>query len=174
MPEYFVTEGAGEDEERSWTIETIDDETYRVVTPDGEELEVEAYEPESGKLNMLCGRDSHDVDVHRSEDDYEVVVDGRRERFEILDERQKRMREAGVGASGAEGPELVTPMAGTIVDVTVDVGTPVEEGETVVIVEAMKMENDLQAHRSGVMSEVHVEPGESVDIGDALVSITEE
>ncbi len=173
MPEYFVTNGAGEDEERSWTIETIDEETYRVVTPDGDELEVQAYEPEAGKLNMLCGTDSHDLDVHRSDDDYEVVVDGRREQFEILDERQKRMREAGVGGGGADGPELVTPMAGTIVEVTSDTGTAVEEGETVVIVEAMKMENDLQAHRSGVLSEVHVEPGESVEIGDALVSIAD-
>ena len=172
MPDYFVMDG---DEERTWSVETTDAGTYRVVTPEGKELEIEAFEPEEGRLHMLTETKSHDVDVYRDADEaYEVNIEGRRNHYEVLNERQKRMRQAGVGARGADGPDLVSPMAGTVVEVVADADAAVEEGETVVIVEAMKMENDLKAHKNGVLSEVHVGPGDSVEIGDALVSIGDE
>ncbi|MFB6352111.1 MAG: acetyl-CoA carboxylase biotin carboxyl carrier protein subunit [Bradymonadaceae bacterium] len=172
MPDYFVQDG--DDEDRTWTVETLDKDTYRVVTPEGEELEIEGYEPENGRLHMLEGVDSHDVDVHRTEENYEINIQGRRHHFEVLTERQKRMREAGVGGRGAGGPDLVSPMAGSVVEIVAEQGASVEKGETVVIVEAMKMENDLKAHKDGVLSEIHVEAGGSVEIGDALVSIEDE
>lgn len=171
MPEYFVLNGDGDEDDPSYTVETIDDDTYRVETPDGEEYVVEAFEPESGRLHMLRGAESHDVDVTENEDTFEIAIEGRRHFFDVLNERQKRMRVAGVGGRGPDGPDLVSPMAGTVVDITADHESAVEEGETVVIVEAMKMENDLKAHKSGVMAEVHVAVGDSVEIGDALVSI---
>ena len=173
MPEYFVMNG-DDDQERAYTIETIEEERYRVVTPEGEEFVVEGFEPESGRLHMLCGVDSHDVDVSETDDSFEIAMEGRRHHFEVLNEREKRMRVAGVGGRGADGPDLVSPMAGTVVEISADHEAAVEEGETVVIVEAMKMENDLKAHKTGVMTEVHVEPGDSVEIGDALVSISED
>jgi len=172
MPEYFVQ--TDDDEDRTWTVETLEDDTYRVVTPAGEELEVEAFEPENGRLHILDGVDSHDLDVHRTDEEFEINIRARRHVFEVLTERQKRMQEAGVGARGAEGPDLVSPMAGTVVEIVAGEGESVEEGETAAIVEAMKMENDLQAHKSGVVSKVHVGEGDGVEIGDALVSIEDE
>lgn len=168
MPEYFVMDG---DDERTYTVETIGDERYRVVTPEGEEFEVEAFNPEDGRIHILRGHESHDVDVRETEEDFEVALQGHRHRFDVLNESEMRMRTAGVGGRGAEGPDLVSPMAGSIVEISYESGSRVEQGETVVIVEAMKMENDLQAHKSGVLADIHVEPGDSVEIGDELVSI---
>lgn len=168
MPEYFVMDG---DDERTYEVETIGDERYRVVTPEGDEFEVEAFEPEDGRIHILREHESHDVDVRETDEDFEVALQGHRHKFEVLNEREMRMRKAGVGARGAEGPDLVSPMAGTIVEISADRDSEVDQGETVVIIEAMKMENDLQAHKAGVLAEVHVEPGDSVEIGDKLVSI---
>ena len=173
MPEYFVVDD-GDDGERSYTVETIGEETYRVVTPDEEEFVVEASEPEEGRLHLLRDHASHDVDVRETEEFFEVAMEGRRQHVEVLNEREMRMRTAGVGGRGADDPELVSPIAGTVVEISAEHETSVAEGETVVIVEAMKMENDLKAHRDGVMSEVHVEPGDSVEVGDTLVSISDE
>jgi biotin carboxyl carrier protein len=168
MPEYFVMEG---DDERTYEVETIGDERYRVVTPEGEAFEVEAFEAENGRIHILRGHESHDVDVRETDEAFDVALRGHRHTFDVLNERERRMRKAGVGARGAEGPDLVSPMAGTIVEVSADRDSEVDQGETVVIIEAMKMENDLQAHKAGVLSEIHVEPGDSVEIGDELVSI---
>jgi biotin carboxyl carrier protein len=171
MPDYFVQNGEDGDDDRAYTVETLDDGSYLVVTPSGEELNVEAFEPELGRLHMLCGNDSHDLDVRETDESFEVATGGRRHTFDVLNERQKRMRRAGVGGRGADGPDLVSPMAGTVVGLTADKDNGVEEGQTVIIVEAMKMENDLKAHKTGTLTEVHVEPGDSVEIGDPLVSI---
>lgn len=171
MPEYFVQNGEDEQDQRAYTVETLDDGSYRVVTPAGEELEIEAFEPEHGRLHMLCGNDSHDLDVRETDESFEVAIGGRRHTFEVLNERQKRMRQAGVGGRAADGPDLVSPMAGTVVELTAGKDNGVEEGQTVIIVEAMKMENDLKAHKKGTLTEIHVEPGDPVEIGDPLVSI---
>ena len=96
---------------------------------------------------------------------------GESEHLYVLNERQKRMRIAGAAARGAGGPDLCSPMAGKVVAVCCEQGQQVDEGETVVIVEAMKMENDLKAHLSGAISAVHVAEGDAVEIGDVLVSI---
>jgi acetyl-CoA/propionyl-CoA carboxylase biotin carboxyl carrier protein len=77
------------------------------------------------------------------------------------------------GSSGAalDGPELVSPLQGTIVRVAVEPGQAVKRGEVVFVVEAMKMENELAAHRDGVVKTVHVAPGDAVRIGAALATI---
>lgn len=172
MPDYYVVDGDDE-EERSYSVETIEEETYRVVTPDGEELVVEAVEPQEGRLHLLEEGNSHELDVRAADGAYELSIEGRRHFVEVLNEREKRMRTAGVGGRADDDPELVSPMAGSVVEISAESDSFVEEGETVVIVEAMKMENDLKAHRSGVLSEVHVESGDSVEIGDPLVAITD-
>ncbi len=76
-------------------------------------------------------------------------------------------------SAGAAAPGVVTaPMPGSILDVLVKVGDQVLAGATVVKLEAMKMENDLQAAISGVVKEVRVSKGDNVSVGDVLVVIS--
>ncbi len=170
MPAYFITNG-DEDEARCYEVETLEDGRYRVVTPDGDELVVDAYAPEAGRLQMLVDGKSYDTDVRDGLDGYVVQLRKETHRVNVLNERQKRMRVAGVGARGAGGPDLVSPMAGKVVALSCAEGDEVEQGECVIIVEAMKMENDLKAHITGTIATIHVAEGDAVEIGDVLVSI---
>jgi len=85
----------------------------------------------------------------------------------------KRAKRAGGGSSSGGGSGQVTvPMQGTIVKVLVEVGQSVEAGQSVVVLEAMKMENQISADVSGTIAEVKVSPGDTVGGGDTVVVIT--
>ena len=73
--------------------------------------------------------------------------------------------------TNAEGFKVESPMPGTILDVKVSNGAQVKNGDTLVVLEAMKMENEIKADRDGTITAVFVNKGDSVDSGSALVSI---
>jgi acetyl-CoA/propionyl-CoA carboxylase biotin carboxyl carrier protein len=77
----------------------------------------------------------------------------------------------GGGAAAIGNGEVAVPMQGTIVKVLVEVGSKVEVGQPVVILEAMKMENQIQAEISGTVTKVKVAPGDTVGSGDIVVVV---
>ena len=77
---------------------------------------------------------------------------------------------SGGGAGGGSG-KVEVPMQGTIVKVLVEVGQAVEAGQSVVVLEAMKMENQIEADKSGTVKAVNVKPGDTVGAGDVVVVI---
>ena len=77
---------------------------------------------------------------------------------------------AGGGAGGGSG-KIAVPMQGTIVKVLVEVGQAVEAGQSVVVLEAMKMENQIEADKSGTVKAINVKPGDTVGAGDVVVVI---
>jgi acetyl-CoA/propionyl-CoA carboxylase, biotin carboxylase, biotin carboxyl carrier protein len=83
----------------------------------------------------------------------------------------KPRREHHSGVLGSGSGKVTVPMQGTIVKVNVEVGQSVEAGETVVILEAMKMENTVNAEKSGVVKTINVAQGDSVSAGDVVVEI---
>jgi acetyl-CoA/propionyl-CoA carboxylase biotin carboxyl carrier protein len=83
--------------------------------------------------------------------------------------KPRRQHHAGVLGSGSAN--VVVPMQGTIVKVNVEVGQHVEAGDTVVILEAMKMENSVNAEKSGVVVSINVSAGDSVGAGDTVVVV---
>ncbi|HZT93051.1 MAG TPA: acetyl-CoA carboxylase biotin carboxylase subunit [Gaiellaceae bacterium] len=111
-----------------------------------------------------------------------VEVDGRR--FEVrLSEpepewralarrRRERVRQGGAGAVGGEA--VVSPMQGTVLAVPVADGDEVEPGQVICIVEAMKMENEVHAHRAGTVRDLSVEPGQPVTTGQVVCLIQAE
>ena len=85
---------------------------------------------------------------------------------------KKAPRAAGGGSGGGSGSgEVAVPMQGTIVKVLVEVGQEVEAGQAVVVLEAMKMENQITAEKAGKVTEVRVAPGDTVGSGDVVVVI---
>jgi acetyl-CoA/propionyl-CoA carboxylase biotin carboxyl carrier protein len=105
----------------------------------------------------------------------EVEVDGRRFAVRLLEPeppwaglaRRRRERSRG-GAGGAGRDAVVSPMQGTVLAVEVAEGDTVEAGQVICIVEAMKMENEVHAHRSGTVAELSVSAGQAVTTGQVI------
>ncbi len=99
-----------------------------------------------------------------------VVIGGRRFDFSVEDPRSLQGRR-GVGA-GADGPRaLKAPMPGRVVRVLVEVGAEVAEGQGVVVIEAMKMQNELKSPKAGKVSRIAVTAGDAVGAGDTLAMV---
>ena len=77
----------------------------------------------------------------------------------------------GTSGGGASGPALPSPLQGTILKVAVEKGADVEEGALVCVIEAMKMENEITAHRAGKVSELNVTEGTAINAGDQICVI---
>jgi biotin carboxyl carrier protein len=109
--------------------------------------------------------------AHRGQ--YALWIDGHRYEVEALDERTRAIRDlSNEGARSAGPAPLVAPMPGLIIRVNVQVGDPVHPGVPVVVMEAMKMENELRAQTAGTVSAVRVQPGEAVEKGAVLVELS--
>jgi pyruvate carboxylase subunit B len=104
---------------------------------------------------------------------YTLWIDGRQYDVEAVNERTRAIRDLSRRAARPSGPTpLVAPMPGLIVRVNVQVGDAVQAGLPVVVMEAMKMENELRAQSAGVVSAVRVHPGAAVEKGAVLVELS--
>jgi acetyl-CoA/propionyl-CoA carboxylase biotin carboxyl carrier protein len=111
-----------------------------------------------------------------------IEVDGRRFEVRLLRPeppfaelaRRRRERDRSRGAGGAGKDAVVSPMQGTVLAVEVQEGDDVEAGQVLCIVEAMKMENEVHAHRAGRVTELSVAPGEPVKTGQVICVVTSE
>lgn len=103
---------------------------------------------------------------------YTLWVDGYRFDVEALDERTRAIRDISAANAGPTGPApVLAPMPGLIVRVNVSPGDSVEAGQGVVVMEAMKMENELRAVAAGIVKSVLVTPGTAVEKGAILVAL---
>jgi pyruvate carboxylase subunit B len=122
---------------------------------------------------VLDGR-SHTLRARRRDGrgDWEMEIDGRRHRVRALDERQRAIRELAGTAAVSHGPiEETAPMPGLVLKVEVSEGEPVERGQGIIIIEAMKMENELKASSTGRVTDIRVAAGQAVDKGQTLLVI---
>ncbi len=115
------------------------------------------------------------LDRERGADVREVVVGGWRIEVEVEPERRAVLRERarrGAGAASHGGPvEVRAIIPGRIVEVAIVAGDPVEAGQQILVVEAMKMQNELRAPREGIVERVGVAVGDTIEVGDLLVVI---
>jgi pyruvate carboxylase subunit B len=123
---------------------------------------------------VTIGNEVHRVVVRRGESRgrYTLWVDGFRYEVEALDERTRAIRDLSGASAAATGPApLRAPMPGLVVRVSVQSGDVVAAGQGLVVMEAMKMENELRASSAGRVKAVHVQPGTAVDKGALLIEL---
>jgi acetyl-CoA/propionyl-CoA carboxylase, biotin carboxylase, biotin carboxyl carrier protein len=87
--------------------------------------------------------------------------------------RRSRSASSGSSRSGPAGDELTSPIQGTVLSVAVEAGAAVEVGQLICVVEAMKMENEISAHKNGNVTSIAVEPGKSVKMGETVAVIAD-
>ncbi len=132
--------------------------------------DVDARPAGSDGWSLLLGRESWAACVTEEDGLYVVDVDGEAYRIRVEEETRYIIRTRG-GAATAGGQVLKAPMPGRVVLVEVSLGQAVQPGDGLVILEAMKMENEFKALTAGTVKEIRVEVGQAVNPGDVLVVI---
>ncbi len=141
------------------------------LTVKGRTYQAEVSEPEPGLFVVLIdGRVYRCMLDQKPEQGLEVTVNGRR--LEVAVRDLKHLRGARRAGAGSDGPAtLRAPMPGKVVRVLCSEGQEVSAGQGVLIVEAMKMQNEVQAPRAGKLTELHVKDGQTVNAGEILAII---
>jgi biotin carboxyl carrier protein len=142
---------------------------YRVVV-DGQAWEVDARLAAEGIWSLLIDGASLVADVSDHEGVSLVEVEGERYRIRVEEETRYIIRTRGGGGS-LPGQVLKAPMPGRVVLVGVQVGQAVQPGDGLVVLEAMKMENEFKASTAGTVREIRVQVGQAVNPGDVLLVI---
>ena len=144
---------------------TNEDPSPRVLVVDAVHLGAEA-------MSLLVGGRSVRCEIEPGKDGRVAVLVGEEVYpLEMLDERRLRLQRAG-GKFAMEGAQRVeAPMPGKVVRVLVKQGEEVQEGQGLVVVEAMKMENELRSPKAGVVAELHAQEGQPVEAGAKLAVV---
>ena len=159
--------------ERDIEIVEIGPERYR-LTMDGRSFEVDAHAINETTLSLFLDDHAYNIESERTADGAQnLLVRGELVNVDVLDLRKVRLRRVQESVVGAGGPaEITSPMPGKVVAVLVKEGQEVAEGQGLVVVEAMKMENELRAPRAGTVASLKAKEGAAVD-GGAVLCIVE-
>jgi biotin carboxyl carrier protein len=156
--------------EREYLIEILDDQH---IILDGTVYEVD-FESVSDQpvFSLIVNGKSYEAYANPGEDGWQVVLRGSLFVIKVEDEREKRLR-AALGSRLVEQGEfyLRSPMPGLVVSIPVKEGQTVAKGDVLVILESMKMQNELKSPRAGTVVRVRVKVGDSVEQKATLLSV---
>ena len=139
----------------------------------GRVYELQAREPQPGSFLFFLNTEVHECRVSQratSQEAFDVSIRGRSYAVTIID--PKRLRSGQNSDRHHHGvTEILAPMPGKVVRVQTEAGAAVEKGAGVVVVEAMKMQNEMKSPRAGAVVSINVKPGDTVNAGDVLAVI---
>ena len=142
---------------------------------DGRHYEINVRELARGEYLLLSGANVYKCRISQKRDhspgeSFEIVLRGHNYEVAIIDPKRLRSGQSSA-AHHAGAAEIVSPMPGKIVRVLVAAGAKVEAGAGVIVVEAMKMQNEMKAPKAGVVVSINAEEGATVSAGDVLAVI---
>jgi len=155
-------------------VETVDvteeGKNYRVQV--GERVwEIDARPTSPGIYSLLVDGVSYVAAVTEHDGACVVDVAGETHTVRVEDHTRYVIRTRGGADGGRTGQTLAAPLPGRVTHVAVQAGDQVQAGDTLLVIEAMKMENEFRASAAGTVAEVRVEPGQAVNAGDVLIVI---
>lgn len=157
---YFATLNG---RERTVDLEPLGGSQFKVAIDGGAPKTIDAERLEDSVIGLIQGTRAHEVEVEEDGDALNLLVSEEIIHLELIDERKKRLQPAKA-AGGVEGKFLLrAPMPGKVVKILVEPGADVAEGQGLVIIEAMKMENELRSARAGKVTAIFVKEGQTVE-----------
>lgn len=157
-------------EGKEFVVEILDE---KHVIVDGKVFEVD-FESVSGQpvYSLIVDGRSHESYIYQGEENWQVLLRGRLYPVTVEDEREKRLRSAAGGGVAETGEfHLRAPMPGLVVAIPVAEGQEVKKGQVILILESMKMQNELKSPRDGTIGRIRVKAGESVEQKQTLLSV---
>jgi len=156
--------------EREYKVEIVDEQHIII---DGVQYEVD-FDTVSDQpvYSLLLDGQSFESYVYPNDEGLQVVLHGNLYQAIVEDEREKRLRAAS-GGRVAEREEfhLKAPMPGLVISVPVNEGQQIDRGDVLIILESMKMQNELKSPRAGTVSRLRVKKGDSVEQRQTLLSV---
>ena len=157
---------------KEYTV-TIDSATHPIkVKIDGQPVETfYSTRADNSQIQLLMNNRSYDVEVAKQNGDFSVFIYGREFSLYAEDKRLAEIRKvAGMGGGAESRRELAAPMPGLVTKILKRPGDLVTRGESIIIVEAMKMENEIKALIDGTIKEIKVSEGQSIDKNFVMVT----
>lgn len=161
-------------------ITTIDDRDFQIEIVDDHHVIVAGitYEVDFDSVgdqpvySLLVDGNSYESYIYSDDQGLQVLLFGTLYKAIVEDEREKRLR-AALGGSVIERGDfhLKAPMPGLVVSIAVSEGQQIEKGDMLIILESMKMQNELKSPRAGRISRLRVEPGDNVEQRQTLLSV---
>jgi biotin carboxyl carrier protein len=140
---------------------------------DGRSYELEASEPEPNVYLLKTEGKVYEIFVSPQKnagEPFQVRVKNNEFEINLID--PKRLRGAGAGAEHGDGvAEIKTAMPGKVVRILAEVGAEIKQGDGVIVVEAMKMQNEMKSPKDGIVKEIRFPEGATVNAGDILAVI---
>jgi biotin carboxyl carrier protein len=177
-------------QQQTYTVDTEENGQQRRVIIDGQEYQLDwrriaplaadarGHTPGGGRFSLVITGKSYDVVARnitpsgtKNSQTYEITIAGQRFEVTVEDEHTRTLEELARSGVHSGAASIQAPMPGLVVNVLVEPGTSVTEGQTVAVLEAMKMENDLLSPITGTVKEIRVEKGQTVDQNQVLVVI---
>ncbi|MGB7538515.1 MAG: biotin/lipoyl-containing protein [Anaerolineales bacterium] len=156
--------------ERTFRVEVVDD--HHIIL-DGKPYEVDftaiANQP---VFSLIINGQSLEAHAAPREDGWQILLHGRMFEARVEDEQAIRVR--SLAHAAAENPgeyQLRAPMPGLVVGIPVAAGGSVAKGDTLVILESMKMQNELRSLKDGVVQEIRIQPGQTVEQNQVLIVV---
>ncbi len=154
---------------QEFTVEIID---AKQISINGKTLEVD-FESINGQpvYSLLIDGKSYEGYVYPDENDWQVLLHGRLYQASVEDEREKRLRAAAGSVSAGGEFHLKAPMPGMVIAIPVTEGQEVKKGQVLLILESMKMQNELKSPKDGTVSRIRVKAGETAEQKQTLLSV---
>ncbi len=144
-----------------------------VVGLDGRDVTVDAARIDGHTLSLLVGGASHEVTIAADPASGQLAVTVGVVPLTVTLNGRRQWGRKDEGSRAGSGPQRLTaPMPGKVLRVLVQAGDVVQANRPLIVIEAMKMENELRAARDGMISEIHAREGQSVDRGALLLVVT--
>jgi biotin carboxyl carrier protein len=156
--------------EKVYRVELVRTEQEWKCKLDGRELPLDVVSAQDGMLSLLLQGKSYEVKHEIVGAESNVVVGQERFSASVRDPRSFRSRRRS-GASEQGVMKIKAPMPGKVVRILAPAGAQVEMGQSVVVIEAMKMQNELKAPKTGVVKKISVAEGAAVEAGQALAEV---
>src|SRR5690242_7238829 len=157
-------------EGKQFSVEIVDEKHVRV---DDKLYEID-FETVSGQpvFSLIVDGRSHESYIYQDDDNWQVLLHGRLYPVTVEDEREKRLRAAAGGGVAETGEfHLRAPMPGLVVAILVEEGQAIKKGQVLLILESMKMQNELKSPRDGTAGRIRVKAGETVEQKQTLLSV---
>lgn len=162
----YIAEISGQE----YLIEILNEGKVKI---DGEVYEI-SFEAVRQQMtySLLVNGKSFETNIYQENGSWEVLMRGNRYSVDVVDEREKRLRSAA-GASQIRHDKyyVQAPMPGLVIDIPVDEEQEVKEGDVLLILESMKMQNELTSPREGTVTRINVKIDENVDRNQTLLIV---